>query len=204
MEKLLFIGNSHTYFNDMPHIVTELYRLCGAGEADAVMLTAGGMSLTWHAGQTSERFCLKYGSYDAVILQDVAHPFIGRDEVLKGVGALKNMITCKETKVCLYMTWASLANPEAQQDMINAYTEAQKTYGTLLAPVGRVWERVRYGGGNVPLFWQDGEHASIYGSYLAACTIFCTLTGKKELNPDTDDAFYRESGLDEAYVDIIH
>ena len=200
--KLLFIGNSHTFFNDMPHTVGELYRLCGMETPDVTMLTVGGMSLDWHAGQPSVWFSLKYGNYDRVVLQDVAHPFRGVEPLLSGAGSIIGRMDRSKTTPCLYMTWASLANPGAQADMIAAYREAQSRYDTLLAPVGCVWEKIRYGHPEINLFWQDGEHASPYGSYLAACTIFCALTGRTSLSPDMSDAFY--DAYDRDACTVIH
>lgn len=200
--KLLFIGNSHTYFNDMPHTVGELYRLCGLDTPDVTMLTVGGMSLDWHAGQPSVWFSLKYGGFDKVILQDVAHPFAGEEPLLSGAGSLIARMDRARTTPCFYMTWASLANPSAQADMTAAYTKAAAEYDALLAPVGRVWEKIRYGHPEIDLFWQDGEHASPYGSYLAACTIFCALTGSTCPTPDMTDPFY--DSLDKDACAVIH
>ena len=47
MKKVLFIGNSHTYFNDMPQMVKELANAAGE-ELHVTMLTKGGMDFAWH------------------------------------------------------------------------------------------------------------------------------------------------------------
>ncbi len=200
--KLLFIGNSHTFFNDMPHTVGELYRLTGMDSPDVVQLTHGGMSLEWHAGQPQVWFNIKYGHYDKIVLQDVAHPFYGLDPLMKGAGSIIGRMDRSVSQPCLYMTWASLAHPEAQADMIDAYTKAGEALDALVAPVGRVWEKIRYGHPEINLFWQDGEHAGPLGSYLAACVIFCTLTGKTSLSPDLSDPFY--DSLDRRACGVIH
>ena len=36
--RILFIGNSHTYFNDMPHLCAELLRAAGK-DVEVTMLT---------------------------------------------------------------------------------------------------------------------------------------------------------------------
>ena len=200
--KLLFIGNSHTFFNDMPHTVAELFRLSGMQVPDVVQLTHGGMSLNWHATQPQIWFNLKYGHYDYAVLQDVAHPFGGRDPLMSGAASVIGHMDRAVTTPVFYMTWASVAHPEDQQDMIDAYTEAAGHFGGLLAPVGLAWEKVRYGHPEIDLYWQDGEHASPYGSYLAASAIFCAVTGQRSLDPDLGDAFY--DGFDRNACAVIH
>lgn len=200
--KILFLGNSHTYFNDMPHTVGELFRLCGKDSPDTVMVTHGGMTLKWHSEQPHSRFNIKYGGYDYIVLQDVAHPFIGYDALMNDAEIMRDLIAPTGSRACLYMTWASLAHPEAQSEMIKAYTDAAEKYGMMLAPVGRVWEYIRYNNSGVNLFWQDGEHASLYGSYVAACVIYCTLSGSTSLSPDMTDSFY--GGYDISVCETIH
>lgn len=202
--KLLFIGNSHTFFNDMPHTVGELFRLTGMEIPDVVQLTHPGSPLTWHAGMPQTRFNLQYGHYDYAVLQDVAHPFGGRDPLMSGAAGVIGFMDRTVTTPVFYMTWASVAHPEDQQPMIDAYTEAAATYHGLLAPVGLAWSKVRYGHPEVNLYWQDGEHASPFGSYLAASAIFCAITGKRSLDPDMADAFYDEQKLDRAACAVIH
>lgn len=43
------------------------------------------------------------------------------------------------------------------------------------APVGMVWKRVRAERPYQSLYWPDGSHPSVLGSYLAANVIFSTL-----------------------------
>ena len=46
--KLLFVGNSHTYFNDMPELVARFVE-CTTGEHPAVtMLAYSCRDLAWH------------------------------------------------------------------------------------------------------------------------------------------------------------
>ena len=42
--KILFIGNSHTYYNDMPAIAKDIFAAAGL-DAEVTMLTQGGKCL---------------------------------------------------------------------------------------------------------------------------------------------------------------
>ena len=70
--KTLFIGNSHTYFNDMPAIFQKICRENGI-DMHVTMLTQGGMGLDYHAKQPEVRFNILFGGYDIVVLQHTAH-----------------------------------------------------------------------------------------------------------------------------------
>ena len=204
MEKYLFIGNSHTYYNEVPHMVAELYRMCLGKEVDAVMLTTGGMSLKWHSEQIQDKYNIKYGKYDAIVLQDKAHPFESKESIIEDIDAICELVGQTDSKACLYMTWAHRDEPDTQKAVAEAYSEQRDKYGCMLAPTGLVWEKVRFSHPEINLFAPDGGHASINGSYLSACTIFCTLANLKELSPDLDDAFYAERGLEKATCEVIH
>ena len=65
--KILFIGNSHTYFNDMPYMFAELMRASGT-EVEITMLTRGGQTIKGHIANEQTRFNILYGNYDYVIL----------------------------------------------------------------------------------------------------------------------------------------
>ncbi len=49
--RILFIGNSHTYMNDMPQLVREMIESATGEKCDVVMLAYSGRSLKWHMGE---------------------------------------------------------------------------------------------------------------------------------------------------------
>lgn len=201
--RLVFVGNSHTYVNEMPHIVELLFKAYTDIDPDITMITQPGQSLMWHSNQISTQFNLKYGKYDYVILQDVAHPFEGKEHLMEDVDAIMQYIP-ETKKKCFYMTWGSYLHPEWHEQMDEAYTAAAEKYSAEIAPVGRIWKRIRYECSDINLFYTDGEHASIYGSYLAACTIFCTVTDRKIPLPEPDDSIINALGMEKRLCDIIH
>lgn len=46
--RILFIGNSHTYMNDMPQLVSEMVENVTGEKCDVVMLESSARSLKWH------------------------------------------------------------------------------------------------------------------------------------------------------------
>lgn len=203
MKKLLFIGNSHTYVNALPHLVAELFRIYENEEVMPVMLTQGGVTLRWHSDQDQTAFNIRYGKYDYVVMQQATHPFDGAECLLRGAQMLLPLIRQSGAEPVMYMTWAAKARPEDQKELTDAFTMVAEKENTLLAPAGVIWEKMRNAYPEAPLFAADGAHAGMLGSYLAAVSIFMAMTGKKELS-FIDDPFYAEKELDTALCKEVH
>ena len=85
MEKLrvLFVGNSHTFFNDMPTIFQMFCRENGI-DAEVVMQAHPGVHLSWHLSQQWElRYGLVQGHFDYMVFQQAAHPCPPMEETLQ-------------------------------------------------------------------------------------------------------------------------
>ena len=183
-KRVLFIGNSHTYYNDMANMFK---MLCKAQknipDTAVTMLASGGKTLDWHADQPETPFNILYGDYDFTVLQQAAHPFGGKEEMMHGVNRLNEWISKTDSKIVAYMTWAEKRFPENQERMSRAYEEMADELNCILAPVGRVWQSFRKENPDIELYDKDGEHASKSGSFLAACTI-CKAIFKDKFSCD--------------------
>lgn len=179
MKKILFIGNSHTFYNDMVRMVQELFLLSGE-RIEVTMLTQGGMNLEWHKNNPQTAFNLRYGNYDYCILQQKAHPFDGYEELTKGIGDICDLASGLPTKFLLYMTWARKGKSQEQEEISQGHEKAAKEHNILLAPVGNIWQKCLRTYPEIELYFTDGAHASKAGSFLAASCIFFALHGKIE------------------------
>lgn len=176
--KVLFLGNSHTYFNDMPRTFARLCAAAGAGEPQTVLLAHSARPLSWHLEEYFElRYNLLYGGYDYCVIQQQAHPFPGAQQTARDGGWVIELCRAAGTVPVLLMTWAERAAPQRQQAMTLAYRELAAQTGALLAPVGEIWQLLRQRSPEIELFWRDGEHASPLGDYLIAATLCALLTG---------------------------
>ncbi len=172
--RTLFIGNSHTYYNDMPALFRDLCTARGI-DMQVTMLTKGGMGLDYHAENEQTRFNILFGNYDFVILQHVAHP-MGEFEVMEAAAdTIMQWIRQAGSKACFYMTWTKEGDEASQPEMSARYRRLAEKYGCLLAPVGEKWWEHIHAHPEVDLFYQDRRHASLEGSKLIAQTIFDTL-----------------------------
>ncbi len=172
--KVLFIGNSHTYFNDMPALFKALCREHGV-DAHVTMLTKGGMGLDYHVQQESTLFNIRYGEYDYVVLQHNAHPLRELEGMRQAACTLVNLIREAGGTPILYQTWARKGDEAFQPIMSAVYAALGKALNVAVAPVGDEWQRMQLEHPEINLFWTDGEHASPEGSKLAARVIFETI-----------------------------
>lgn len=177
--RVLFIGNSHTYYNDMPHMFAEVCRQ-NQQEVEVTMLSHGGKGWDFHVEEPEVRFNILYGGYDAVVLQHTAHP-MGDLEVMDACGQkLIGWVKEAGARPILYMTWTTKADgEEAQGAMSSAYRKLQQETGCELAPVGEIWWRYHREHPEEELYAEDGQHASRIGSQVAAKAIAEVYLGKK-------------------------
>lgn len=192
--KLLFIGNSHTYYNSMPETVLRLLEATGQ-KSHITMLTEGGKSLAYHAASPAAAFNIRCGKYDAIIIQDRAtgfDPASFRD----GAKALKEMADRASTPLFLYMPWAGRDKRAAQPQMTQAYHDFCRANHCGMAPVGEVFGRLLMTEAPELLYHEDGNHATPIGSYLAAVSIFYTITGRKRIIGVED---FRDPGVEAGF-----
>lgn len=185
--KVLFIGNSHTYFNDMPHLFAQMCRTLTGEPTEATMLAYSGRALRWHTKEYfSIRFALLYGGYDCCVIQQMGHPFPGVEKTEPEVQTLVSLCRACGTKPVLYMTWTKKDEPERIKEIGAAYRMLSEKYDTLLAPVGELFESLRLSHPAIDLYWRDGAHASPYGTYLIAATFAALLTRQSDLSKLAD------------------
>lgn len=171
---ILFIGNSHTYYNDMPLMVQR--RAIEAGfDCRITMIAHGGWYLAQHAEEPDVRFNILYGGYDYVILQEHAHPFGPEDKFMNAAVCLNEMIRKAGSTPIIYECWAKKDEPERQTAMNEAHNHVANKIGALLAPVGEKWQEYMHSFPNLEMYAEDGAHASPAGSDFAAICIWETI-----------------------------
>jgi len=187
--RVLFIGNSYTYFNHLPELVRQLADAAGAGPVQVRMVAPGGWRLQDHWEKGEAPGVLRGEHWDYVVLQEQSllgnqvmvdgKPRVGSDEVFAPFAQKwAEAITKAGARPVFYATWARKASPEDQSKLTDAYSRAARTGGGILAPAGEAWKIVRGEAGAPELFVEDGSHPSAAGSYLAACTLVAAIFGK--------------------------
>ena len=172
--RTLFIGNSHTYFNDLPHIVEVMASESGI-DADVMMIAHGGWYLKQHVAEPDVSFNIRYGHFDYVILQEHSHPFDHLDDYEEAVATLSAWTKEAGSVPVIYGTWSMKAESEKQALMNETNRRLSETFGTILAPVGESWWQYQKSWPNIEMYASDGAHASPAGSEFAAKIIWSTI-----------------------------
>lgn len=204
--KVLFIGNSHTYYNDMAYMLKCLSVENSDGlTVEPVMLAHPWKTLEQHKTEPEIRFNILYGEYDYIVLQQAAHPFPGEEVLLRDGSAIYEFIKQTKAKPILYMTWAERKFPENQTAMTEAYQHLSDEINGLVAPVGIAFEKAARATPYIELFDRDGGHANPTGSYLAAC-VFYSLIFNKSPEGLSNKIMYNEKciyEIDEAEAEVL-
>ena len=173
---ILFIGNSHTYCNDMPRLVK--LRADEEGyNCRVTMLAHPNWFLSQHAAEPEARFNILYGKYDYVVLQEHAHPFGPEEEFLVAAVALDKMIREAGSTPVICECWAKKDEPELQDHMNIVHRHVAEEIGALVAPVGENWRGCMENRPDLEMYDVDGAHASRAGSDFAAKYIWETILG---------------------------
>lgn len=181
--KVLFIGNSHTYFNDMPYLFAGMCQSLTGERTEVNVLAFSNRTLNWHCKEYfSIRFALLYGKYDYCVIQQFGHPVPPIEETEPCVKRLAEQCKSVGTTPVLYMTWAKKDEPEKARMISGIYRTLAEKYGMLLAPTAELFETLRQKHPEIDLYWHDGSHASPYGTYLIAATLATAICKPKNLN----------------------
>ena len=178
--RVLFIGNSYTYVNDLP---VQIQRLAASSE-NALPLVVntvapGGSTLerSWEQGRA--RRLIQLGGWSHVVLQEQStRPMDDRETFLAYARLFDAEIKRVGAQTVFYMTWARQHLPETQAALTEAYRAAAEELDAVVAPVGLAWERVIQQDASLALHHEDRSHPLPTGSYLAACVFFATLYGE--------------------------
>ena len=194
--RVLFIGNSLTYYNDMPSMVAGLAATAGIN-MQYDLHAPGGRRLADHAVDREALAKIDRGTWHFVVIQEQSQwpafpDWVVQRDMDPPARALRDRIKRANPRatVVLYMTMArrngdpqnaaSIPMPElatfaGMQARINrTYVRLGRELGATVVPVGRAWEAVRRSRPSLNLY-SDEIHPNAVGSYLAACVFYATL-----------------------------
>lgn len=193
--RVLWIGNSYTYFNDLPAMVKEIANTQGIPIANTEVLK-GGERLKGHLANPRLTELLKKGGWDFVIVQENSSlpaydtEFVRR-ETYPYAHAIDSLahLGSPDVKVVFYMTWGhkhgNIRPREGyplcdtyqgmQERLKTSYLEMTYQNNAICAPVGMAWAETRQQRPDIILYCQDLFHPAPAGTYLNAVTIFATM-----------------------------
>ena len=190
--KILFIGNSYTYFNDMPTLFS---RLCGCNgkQAQVFSVTKGGRKLHENLDSADQitrelEAVVQQNHIDVFILQEHSTlPLLDFDRFSANITGLMKKLGA--ARYVLYQTWGRKAGSSflTEQKLTTrtmavklqqAYAKVADAVGANCAPVGRCFLAISESHPEIDLYDPDLTHPSYAGSCLSAMTHYRTVFGE--------------------------
>lgn len=193
-DRVLFIGNSYTYSNDLPG----MFRQVALSMGDTVvtqMVAPGGFTFQGHASNNATLNAIDQGDWDHVVLQEQSQrPAFPPEQVAQDVlpyasqlvARIRSSSPCAEP--VFMMTWGRengdqqncafyppLCTYEGmQQRLWDSYVLMALENDAHCAPVGSVWRSYRAVHPEAALY-TDGSHPNVVGTFIAATTLYASI-----------------------------
>jgi hypothetical protein len=201
--RVLFIGNSYTYVNNMPQIVSDIATSMGDTLVWDIQ-APGGAAFYDHCTDATTLSKIQAGNWNYVVLQEQSQTPALPDVLVQGMfpqprklDSLVNAYnSCAET--IFYMTWGRKNGDASNCSFYTVqynwpwyctylgmdsvirlrYRMMADTNQSIISPAGAVWRYIRSLHPSIELYDADGSHPSPAGSYAVACAFYVTLFKK--------------------------
>ena len=194
-KKILFVGNSYVYTNNLPLV---LYNLALAN-GDTIIYDSsapGGYTFAQHTTNATTLAKINAQNWDYVVLQEQSQmpsfpPGQVQTDTYPFAAQLNDLILANDscTETVFFMTWGRkygdasncafyppLCTFEGMQARLRqSYVEMADDNQALVSPVGQAFKYARIADSTINLYVSDNSHPSPAGTYLAACTFYATI-----------------------------
>lgn len=170
--RVLFVGNSHSYEQDLSGLVRLVARQAGNTELSTARVAFPNFALEDHASDGSARKALEASDWEYVVMQQGPSSLPSSQAHLLQWSQwwLPHIAAAGATPV-LYQVWPSAGRRGDAANALLSYTNAAAAIGGILAPAGDAFTAALEADSQVSVYATDGLHASRRGAYLAALVI---------------------------------
>ena len=174
--RVLFIGNSLTYWNDLPAIVQAMGKAGKRSKLKVATVAYPDHSLEDHWNRGEALRAIKENKWDWIVLQQGPSASVeGRASLLRYASMFVDQIRAVGSQPVLFSVWPNRIRAGDMERSIESYTLAAKQTNALLIPAGRAWQIAWQLDPKLNLYDADGLHPGKEGSYLAALVFYKTF-----------------------------
>lgn len=210
LERVLFVGNSYTFVNDLPGMFAAM--TAEAGEPRHVdTIAIGGATVADHVANPTLATTLDAG-WDLVVIQSQSYEaIVAFDEYAAAMVEFDALVEAHSpgARLLVFETWArapgdplldqlGMTPAQMQAALSEAYAAAALQVGAELAPVGQAWALAQVEAPAIELHSPDLSHPSVAGSFLACAVFFGHIVEQ----PAGASAYVPE-GLADADADLL-
>lgn len=179
-KRVLFVGNSFTYFYNLPQVVNAM----AANQGVAIQTrqsTVGGSNLEQHWKSekgTQTRRMLEEGDWDYVVFNNHSTSSIDTPESFMEYGRkFAELVRQKGAEPVFMLTWAYDSNPLMQPQITEMHERLARETGADYVPGGPLFAAAREWRPDLDLFFDD-KHPSANGTYLLGLALYKYFTGR--------------------------
>ena len=203
--RVLFVGNSLTYANDLPEIVRGLTAAAGLPAMEVESVAFPDFNLDDHRARGDAVRAIASRSWTLVVLQQGPSSLEeNRAQLRASAVTFAADIRKAGGRPALYMVWPSLENAATFDRTVESYRLAASDVEGVLFPVGEAFRVARSRDESAPLYESDGYHPTLAGSYLAALVIVGRIHDRSPVGlPRRFAAGGREVNIPEALAVLL-
>ena len=192
--KVLFLGNSYTYYNALPKVFAKLSSLNGK-KAVVKTVARGGMRLSNHSKNESVESLIQRESFDWIVLQEQSTtPLTDQNQMYEAIRALHKVSKPRRSNLLLFLIWARkyaknlnvklgdqryfdrfATSEDAQRELTRIHKAIADEINCEIAPVGNVWQEVHNKNHRLHLWESDRSHPTKVGSYITAMVFYASI-----------------------------
>jgi hypothetical protein len=225
--RVLFIGNSYTYANDLPVLFKNL-----SASGNKIVITdmsaPGGFSFENHFEYSETINKIRLGNWNYVVLQEQSQmpviPFYRFGSTYPFAIRLDSLIKSYGQSTVFFVTWGREAGGQQcinsycspvfidyfhmQDSLTSSYRMICDSLNAILAPAGEAWRTAKTLNSAIDLWDSDGSHPSLKGSYLSACLFYKKLFNQSPIGLiytaglSSTDALFLQNCANQTYTGI--
>jgi hypothetical protein len=172
--RVLFIGNSLTYTNDLPAMVEALARAAGDTQLRVASVAFPDFALEDHWNEGTAPRWLRERSWEYVVMQQGSSALPASQQHLRAwTTQFAPLIRASGAAPVLLMVWPQQNRLFDFTNVLDSYRNAAASVNGIFAPAGDAWSAF----GNYDAMYADGLHPTVSGTYLAALCVLERIRG---------------------------
>lgn len=173
--RVLFVGNSLTYTNNLPSMFLALARLAGDDDVQVSSIARPDYALEDHWAEGAVQRSLAQNKWEFVVMQQGSSALPASQVNLRTwTGRYAPLIRAAGAEPVLFMVWPFSSRQFDFPNVLQSYRDAAASVDGIFAPAGDAWTAY----GSYALFYsQDGLHPSVYGTYVSALVLLERVRG---------------------------
>ena len=191
---ILFLGNSHTAYNDLPGMVVAMVQAGESGKTVGAAVAPGYLFLDERLHDQATQSLLHGQQWTFVVLQAQKYSASGRFtySTAEAVELVRQSRQAGAVPI-MFPEWPRVGIDETQT-IYDLHVSIARTAPACVAPVPQAFDLARARDPQLTLHASDGNHSAPPGAFLAALVLYATMTGLSPLDVPTLTQFPVDAG----------